>query len=608
VDDRITAEHLRQVVERLTDGIVLLDRQGSCLYLNPEAARILGQRSSDVLGQPLSAMIADAVRWLPEEARSRVVAGEELLLCRSFFAQGRWYEVLGRPMGEGFLIHFRDVTERLQAESARRQSEERFRLFVNGVRDHALIMLDPKGQIANWNIGAERISGFTANEVMGKHLSIFFSADAVQMGEVRRRLEGAVKHGSQAAEGWFTRKDGTRVLVQTIYNCLYDELGEPTGFAMVTRDITEQRQMQERLRVEMERLRLAVEAGGVGTFEENLQTGTAIVDPQGRELLGYRPDQSGNFEDFIPIVHPDDRHQIEDIQKRVFAVPGGGQKFEVEYRVTRPCDGKLRWMESQGKVLESATEPGGRRLLGVIRDATKRHEVDEFRKLAAGIIAHDLRAPLSAIKLSSEVMMRGEGLPAAAVRKLKEIVHKVDRMAHMVEQLLLYSQAQFGGGVRLDLELTNLEEVCRHAVDDVRAVNPHCEVHLESHGDCRGFWDPTRLTEMTANLVANAITHGQPGQPVDIVAGDEGDRVALVIHNTGPPIPPELLSVIFEPFRRAPTPRRRRQESFGLGLYITREIVAAHDGTIEVSSSASAGTTFAVHLPRHRAAHPVAVV
>jgi PAS domain S-box-containing protein len=603
VDDQITAEHLKRVVECLTDGIILLDREGTCLYFNPEAARILGQKLAGLAGQPFNVMITDTVSLLPVEARSRIVKGEGLLLSRSFFAKSQWYEVLGRPVGEAVLIHFRDITERLVAESARRQSEERFRLFVRGVRDHALIMLDPKGQIATWNTGAERISGFTANEVMGKHLSMFFPADAVERGEVARRLEGAVKNGSYMAEGWIVRKDGATVRAQTTYNCLYDDLGEPTGFALVTRDITAQRRMQEQLRTEQERLRLAVEAAGVGTFDENLETGELVQDRQCMNLLGWSPDHQLRSEEFFSVVHPEDRQHLELVHRHLLDVPGTSE-FEVDYRVVRPRDGEVRWMESQGKVIESVTQPGRRRLLGVLRDTTKGHEIEELRKLAAGILAHDLRAPLSAIKLSGETLMRGEALPEGAVRKVHGIVRAVDRMAHMVEQLLLYTQAQFGGGLALERDLIDLAEVCRQALDDMRAANPHSEVHLEANDDCHGFWDPTRLTEVVWNLVGNAIKHGEPGKPVSVVARDEGERVTLRVNNIGQPIPPELLVSIFEPFRRGATERPARTRGFGLGLYITREIVRAHGGTIEVSSSGSAGTTFTVSLPRSLAAHP----
>src|SRR5262249_20934299 len=161
---------------------------------------------------------------------------------------------------------------------------------------YALIMLDPKGHVISWNIGAERVSGFTGDEVLGKHLSMFFSSESVQQGEVRRRLEGAVKHGSYTAEGWLTRKDGNRIRVQTNYSCLYDDLGSPTGFAMLTRDITERWRMQERMRADMVRLSLVAEAGGMGTFEEDLTTRQVILSLLCADLLGL-PEQLASSAD-----------------------------------------------------------------------------------------------------------------------------------------------------------------------------------------------------------------------------------------------------------------------------------------------------------------------
>jgi signal transduction histidine kinase len=107
------------------------------------------------------------------------------------------------------------------------------------------------------------------------------------------------------------------------------------------------------------------------------------------------------------------------------------------------------------------------------------------------------------------------------------------------------------------------------------------------------------LTEVASNLVGNAVKHGQPGRPIYVRVRDEGDQVSLRVHNLGPPIPPGLLPLVFEPFRRSET-----QDGFGLGLYIVKEIIAAHGGTVEVRSSASAGTTFTVRLPRGASAHP----
>src|SRR5215831_8607384 len=192
----VTAEDLRRVVERLSDGLMLFDREGRLLYLNAEAERILGRPGSDLVGKYLRETMPEVVSNMREGARERLLAGEEVLLVQSFFALERWFEILGRPLGGSFLVHFHDITERLQAEAARRQSEQRFQILVNGVAEYAIFMLDPRGLIASWNAAAERITGYRAAEVLGKPLAFIFPPDLVERGEPRRRLEEAVRHGS----------------------------------------------------------------------------------------------------------------------------------------------------------------------------------------------------------------------------------------------------------------------------------------------------------------------------------------------------------------------------------------------------------------------------
>jgi PAS domain S-box-containing protein len=606
-EESAVAERLRLVVDRLTDGILLFDRGGVCEYLNPEAVRIVGKPPSEVIGRHVGQVVPDAMSQVCEGARERLIAGEQVLLVRSFFAQGRWFEILGRPLGGSFLIHFRDITERLEAESARLQSEERFRILVNGVRDHSIVMLDPKGQIATWNAGAERISGLTSEEVLGKNVSFLFPPELVERGEPRRRLEEAVRQGSVSTEHWGVRKDGSHYLVQSTYTSLVDGLGVPSGFAIVNHDITEQRRADEVLRTNEERLRLAVEAGAVGTWEEVLGTGRLIANKRFLALCGLPSDRRPSMEEFLTVIHPDDLDYFREQRRHVLDLEGGGE-FEFEYRVMGRTNGHAaRWVECHGSVLESRNEPGRRRIIGVLRDTTRRHHVDEFRELSAGIIAHDLRSPLSAIKLTSQMLVEHEALPPTAVQRVQTIVRKVDRMVNIVERLLLYTQAKFGGGLSLDKGFADLEQACRDAISDVQAPHPDREIRFRTGGDLSGVWDQARLTEAVSNLVGNAVKHGEPGRPIDVLAKDEGDHVELEVHNLGPPIPAELMPVIFEPFRRVGPLSGSGESSFGLGLYIVREIVAAHGGTIEVSSSAEAGTTFIVRLPRGAGDRPAHV-
>ena len=145
----------------------------------------------------------------------------------------------------------------------------------------------------------------------------------------------------------------------------------------------------------------------------------------------------------------------------------------------------------------------------------------------------------------------------------------------------------------------DLGEIARAAVDEMRVVWPDHAIELEVRGDPRGEWDPARMSQTIPNLVSNAIAYGERGTAVQIAIDGEGrDDVEMKVHNHGPPIPADLVPVLFEPFRRG-VPQDRSPGGLGLGLYIVQQIVLAHDGTIGVESTEQAGTTFTLRLPRH---------
>jgi signal transduction histidine kinase len=155
-------------------------------------------------------------------------------------------------------------------------------------------------------------------------------------------------------------------------------------------------------------------------------------------------------------------------------------------------------------------------------------------------------------------------------------------------------------GVRFGWEA--LGEISRDTVDELRVAWPDHPIELEVHGDAHGEWDPARMSQTIANLATNAITYGARGAAVQIsVEGDGGD-VQLKVHNFGPAIPPDMMPVLFQPFRRAGL-EDRSPSGLGLGLHIVEQIVRAHSGTVSVESTAGEGTTFTVRLPR-APAHP----
>lgn len=216
-----------------------------------------------------------------------------------------------------------------------------------------------------------------------------------------------------------------------------------------------------------------------------------------------------------------------------------------------------------------------------------------------GILGHDLRNPLGAMLVGTELLM--ETAASDLQRKtLTRMQAAGKRMGAMIEQLLDLTRARIGGGLASPTKRTPLDVrmLVQRAVDELKTVHPDREVALEAAGDCSAFGDPDRLLQLFSNLVGNAIAHSPKTSGVRVgVTCAPGDTIEVAIANQGA-IPQELLPAIFEPFRGRGT-KSAASAGLGLGLFISREIATAHGGEITVTSSPEAGTCFTVRLPRH---------
>ena len=221
----------------------------------------------------------------------------------------------------------------------------------------------------------------------------------------------------------------------------------------------------------------------------------------------------------------------------------------------------------------------------------------ELSELFVSILGHDLRTPLSAIRLSADAIVRLAD--SRALRPAARILSSTERMSRMIEQLLDLARVRQGQGIPLKLEPWNLGEISRAVVREIEDAHPEAEIELVETGDLDGRWDNDRLGQVLSNLVGNAVQHGAPNHPVRVeVDGTEPGRVRVRIHNEGV-VPSASLPTLFEPFK-VPSKEGRRS-SLGLGLFIAQAIAHAHGGEIEVRSSDAHGTTFELTLPRRPA-------
>ncbi|WP_017968190.1 hybrid sensor histidine kinase/response regulator [Rhizobium leguminosarum] len=256
----------RLLVDAITDyAIYMLSPEGIVTSWNTGAQRFKGYQPSEILGEHFSRFYLEEDRAAGAPARALATASEDGRFEGEGWRQRKdgsrfWAHVvidpIRRPSGEliGYAKITRDLTERMAAEKAIRQSEEQFRRLIQGVSDYAIYMLDPDGNVSSWNFGAERIKGYRPQEIIGRHFSTFYTPEDRESGLPEIALGLARTEGRFEREGWRVRKDGTRFWASVVIDAIRDDEGDVIGFAKITRDITEKMETQRALEQAREEL------------------------------------------------------------------------------------------------------------------------------------------------------------------------------------------------------------------------------------------------------------------------------------------------------------------------------------------------------------------
>ena len=498
-----------------------------------------------------------------------------------------------------------------RAPDAAVEGEERFRLLVESVKDYAIFMLDPAGHVLTWNLGAERIKGYKAHEIIGKHFSIFYPPEDVAAGKTEGELEIATRTGRFEEEGWRLRKDGSRIWANVTITAMRGRDGTLSGFAKVTRDLTDRRRAEEETR----RFRLLVESvrdyaifildpgGHVLTWNPGAER---IKGYRAHEIIGkhfsifYPPEDvaAGKTERELEIATRDGRFEEEGWRLRK---DGSHMWANVTITAMRSQDGELIGFAKVTRDLTERrdAEQTQRALVAERAKLEEQSRIQEFQERFLGILGHDLRNPLASIDMGAAVLRQRSQEPAT-IRILDRMHSSSRRMSRMIAQILDLTRARLTGGLTLHRKPMNLRDVLARIIEELIAVHPSRTVELRC-GPLQGFWDPDRLEQVFSNLIGNALLYGDPATPVTVDGRIEERVVSIAVHNDGEPIPAEMQPTIFSPFRRGERDSRTAKTAgLGLGLYISREVAVTHGGDIELRSSAAEGTTFRVTLPADR--------
>jgi signal transduction histidine kinase len=227
----------------------------------------------------------------------------------------------------------------------------------------------------------------------------------------------------------------------------------------------------------------------------------------------------------------------------------------------------------------------------------------EAQHLFLAILGHDVRTPLGAISMGAQVLLQDQSLPSKALKVGLRIFNSSKRMDAIVRDLLDFSTSHLGEGIPVDPYSVDLGEICQGVVEEAKTFHPDRKIDLLIEGDLSGAWDGERIAQAFSNLITNAIQHGRTDTAIKVTLRGLPAEAVYEVRNEAEPIPPAKLRTLFDPVKRfairsASERAASGTENLGLGLYVVKEIVAAHEGRISVSSSEDEGVVFSARLPR----------
>lgn len=263
-----------------------------------------------------------------------------------------------------------------------------------------------------------------------------------------------------------------------------------------------------------------------------------------------------------------------------------------EVETVTPHD--IRDMVRFNEAIDQAQTESMMRYSKMLRDA---------QNLFLAILGHDVRTPLGAITMGAQVLLHDQTLPAKALKVGQRIFNSAKRMDSIIRDLLDFSTSHLGDGIPVDPHTVDLAEICQNVVEEAKTFHPERKIALATAGDLTGAWDGARMAQAFSNLISNAVQHGKPESVIKVSICGSPDEVVYEVRNEAEPIPPAKLRTLFDPVKRfaiRPASERvaSRTQNLGLGLYVVKEIVSAHEGEVFVSSNPGDGVVFSARLPR----------
>ncbi len=615
-----------QFIDLSIDMFCIAGFDGYFKNLNPSWQKTLGFTEQELNAKPYMEFIHPEDRPATASEASRLensevtFAFENRYLCKDGSYKWLSWNAVSAPQKKVIYAAARDITERKRIDEALRESEERFRLLVDGVKDYGIFMLDPTGHVASWSRGAERIKGYKADEIVGRHFSCFYLPEDVQNGKPEQELRTTIAEGRHEDEGWRIRKDGSRFWANVVLTTLTDGDGKLRGFSKITRDITERKLAEEKLRETEERHRRLFDNNPHPTWVYDRETLQFVaVNHATVEKYGYSADE------FLAMTIKDIRapEYVPLLLESVGALRDGIEKCgvwkhlkkdgtEIDVEITsyamsfagRPAEVVVAVDVTQRKRDEAEKRKFTEKLSASNRELELRNrEVERATHLKSKFLAsmsHELRTPLNAIVGFSDLL--AEGAPGTLNEKQKRFVNHIKQgsahLLQLINDILDLSKIEAG-----QLELHSEEFLVQDALPEVLssvaplAMAKRIRVEQKTESEPLVKADRVRFKQILYNLLSNAVKFTPNGGQINIECVDDWDFVSVSVTDTGIGIRPEDQKLVFEEFRQVEGAAESTHQGTGLGLAITKRLVEQQGGRISLESELGRGSRFTFTIP-----------
>jgi PAS domain S-box-containing protein len=604
---------LQAVLHGMSEGVVIADAKANVIYYNPAALELYGYQSVKEVQRPLEEFVPifriydlkgnllPMEQWpLSRTLRGEIVRDYEVRVHRIDNDRSFIGSYNGRQIRDAagkltaVLVTIRNITAQKQAEEALRQSAERLRFHVENT-PLAVIEWGPDFRLSHWSEGAERMFGWSAEEVLGKAMDEFRWIHEEDMQKVARVAAGLIDGTGPRSVSYNRnyRKNGSVAHCEWYNSSLRDGSGKLASILSLVLDVTERKEAEQLLRESEQRFRALANSIPNIAWSTDVTGHVDFLNDWWYQYTGLKPEESLGRGKILRAMHPDD---VERAKSSWRVAVEQGTVYEVECRFRRGSDGMYRWHLDRGVPVRDA-EGKIKRWFGTgtdIEDFKRAQEaLVRSEKLAstgrmAATIAHEINNPLAAAMNAVYLVRMEENLAPHLGELLTTVDEELRRAAQITRQTLGFYREN--GKAEAVMVQDVVESVLQ--LYGKRISNKGVTVSREYRPTPLVLTSTGELRQVIANLVANAVDASSPGSKLRVRTGLVSGFVTITVADTGCGISRESRARLFEPFFTT-----KNALGTGLGLWVSQELVKKHGGSIRVHSQAGRGTVFTVYLP-----------